>query len=512
MLAHRTGIPAGLVGELRRTAAAARLDIDHVHDEVEFDLVVKGTGRCVVGNQVYMLKPGTLIWLMAGRQHRLVRSPQLEMWVVSLRPELLDADRIAELGAHMLKQLPGRELVDLDRLASQVAQDSDEPSAYNAGITYLVMRALRASRESPPARARPMHAAVTRAIMLLRQREAISLSDLAAEAGVTAPYLSRLLIGETGRSFVDWRNKVRLDRFMEGYRPGGNLLAAALDAGFGSYVRFHRVFTETIGCTPSEWVRQTGDRRPPLEEAAASPAGYGVPEAGMLSIRQRWTALVPAVSPAIPALLGRAFLDRLLAASLNDAAPVPPQADGLDATLSPPERRRLIAALRAKDATAAANLAELVESHDFPGVFARVLDPFGLSVSRLPDAVTAFVIVVWVAANRGPDPGLRQVEAVSGQVREALRGALAGVTPRQAQDAHMALMCQFVVLYRALEATRAAGDALSFAQLSDAAVLCGSEAFDGDVTLADLAGRGLVRRAPLRSPKSVASRSKRAHG
>ncbi len=512
MPAHRTSIPAGLVGEVRRTAAGARLDIDHVHDEVEFDLVVKGTGRCVVGNQVYTLKPGTLIWLMAGRQHRLVRSPQLEMWVVSLRPELLDADRIAELGAQTIKQLPGRELVDLDRLLSQVAQDSDQPSAYNAGITYLVMRACRASRESPPARAKPMHPAVTRAIMLLRARETISLSALAAEAGVTAPYLSRLLIAETGRSFVDWRNKVRLDRFMEAYRPGANLLAAALDAGFGSYVRFHRVFTEMIGCTPSEWVRQAGDRREPVEDVVDPPAAYGVPAAGMLSVRQRWTALVPVVSPAIPTLLGRGFLDRLLAAPPNDPAPVPRQAEGLDATLSPLERHRLVSALRANDAAVAASLAELIETNDFPGVFARVLDPFALSVSRLTDAVTAFVIMVWVAANRGPDPGLRQVKAVSGQVREALRGVLAGVTPQQAQDAHTALLCQFVVLYRALEAARAAGDALSFAQLSDAAVLCGSEAFDGDITIADLASHGLVRRAPSRLQKKVASRSKRAHG
>jgi AraC-like DNA-binding protein len=279
MPSHRTGIPEGLVGKVRRSVAGARLDIDHSHGEVEFNLVVKGSGRYALGNQVYLLKPGTLIWLMGDRPHRLVRSPHLEMWVVSVRPELADAAGFSDIAAQPLKQLPGRELIDLDRLLSQVAQDSDDPSAYNAGITYLMLRAWRASRDSPPAQARPIHAAVTRAIMLLRQSDTISLSELAREAGVTAPYLSRLLIEQTGRSFVDWRNRVRLDRFMDGYRPGANLLSAALAAGFGSYARFHHVFSEMIGCTPSEWVRQGGEREPAADaDLPAEPsAGYGMP-------------------------------------------------------------------------------------------------------------------------------------------------------------------------------------------------------------------------------------------
>ena len=56
-------IPAGLVGEIRRTVAGARFDVDHRHAELEFDLVVRGSGSFTLDNENYALKPGTLIWL-----------------------------------------------------------------------------------------------------------------------------------------------------------------------------------------------------------------------------------------------------------------------------------------------------------------------------------------------------------------------------------------------------------------------------------------------------------------
>lgn len=246
---------------MRRTTAGTRLQVDHRHDELEFDLVVKGAGSFTLDERSYELKPGTLIWLVPGQQHRLARSPQLEMWVVTVRPEQVEPAWLAEFAAEPLRLLPGQELIELDRLLSQVTQDSDEPATYNAGIAYLLRRARRASRDSPPANNRPMHPAVARALLRLRESgAATSLSELASDAGVAAPYLSRLLIEHTGRSFIDWRNRIRLDRFMDGYRPGANLLNVALEAGFGSYVRFNHVFNEMIGCAPSEWAKQADEQ------------------------------------------------------------------------------------------------------------------------------------------------------------------------------------------------------------------------------------------------------------
>ena len=83
--------------------------------------MVRGSGSFTLDNETYVLKPGTLIWLVPGQRHRLVRGPHLEMWVVSVRPDLVDVGRIEDLAARPSRLLPGHELVDLDRLLSQVA-------------------------------------------------------------------------------------------------------------------------------------------------------------------------------------------------------------------------------------------------------------------------------------------------------------------------------------------------------------------------------------------------------
>lgn len=76
---------------------------------------------------------------------------------------------------------------------------------------------------------------------------------LARELGVSPGHLARSFKREMGVSLVDYRNRLRIDRFFEAvHRSGrsGNLLEAALEAGFGSYAQFHRIYRKFVGTTP----------------------------------------------------------------------------------------------------------------------------------------------------------------------------------------------------------------------------------------------------------------------
>ncbi|MBN2194179.1 MAG: AraC family transcriptional regulator [Polyangiaceae bacterium] len=82
---------------------------------------------------------------------------------------------------------------------------------------------------------------------------------LARKVAVSAGKLARDFKAEMGVSLVEYRNRLRLERFLSLVdRGGGNLLEAALDAGFGSYAQFHRVFRSMLGTTPREYL--TGRR------------------------------------------------------------------------------------------------------------------------------------------------------------------------------------------------------------------------------------------------------------
>jgi AraC-like DNA-binding protein len=94
---------------------------------------------------------------------------------------------------------------------------------------------------------------------------------LARELGVSPGHLARSFKREMGVSLVDYRNRLRIDRFFEAvHRSGrsGNLLEAALEAGFGSYAQFHRIYRKFVGTTPR---RILYDGQPPREPLALPP-------------------------------------------------------------------------------------------------------------------------------------------------------------------------------------------------------------------------------------------------
>jgi len=86
---------------------------------------------------------------------------------------------------------------------------------------------------------------------------------------ISPGHLTRVFRTEMGVSLVEYRNRLRIERFFGLVERGGdNLLAAALAAGFGSYAQFHRVFRKVVGTTPREYI--VGRRTmppPPFPEA-----------------------------------------------------------------------------------------------------------------------------------------------------------------------------------------------------------------------------------------------------
>jgi AraC-like DNA-binding protein len=96
---------------------------------------------------------------------------------------------------------------------------------------------------------------VHRVLESLAEQPKVSAQRLARDLGISSGHLARLFRTEMGISLVEYRNRLRIERFLSlADRSGGNLLDAALEAGFGSYAQFHRVFRKLVGTTPREYV------------------------------------------------------------------------------------------------------------------------------------------------------------------------------------------------------------------------------------------------------------------
>lgn len=98
---------------------------------------------------------------------------------------------------------------------------------------------------------------VAQALERLRTDPSISRGELAEGLGVSPSKLGKAFRAQMGIAFVDYRNQLRLERFMKLVFPGGgNVSQAAKSAGFGSYAQFHRVFRALVGKSPKEYLKQ----------------------------------------------------------------------------------------------------------------------------------------------------------------------------------------------------------------------------------------------------------------
>lgn len=94
------------------------------------------------------------------------------------------------------------------------------------------------------------------AIRRLRTNPDEDRETLAKALGTTADRLGRAFKAEIGETLLEYRNRLRLERFFSVVDPrGGNLLPAALEAGFGSYAQFHRVFHDVFRCAPIDYLK-----------------------------------------------------------------------------------------------------------------------------------------------------------------------------------------------------------------------------------------------------------------
>jgi AraC-like DNA-binding protein len=97
---------------------------------------------------------------------------------------------------------------------------------------------------------------VASTVEMLEEDPGLGGKKLAASLNISLSRLARVFKILMGMSLVDYRNRLRLDRFEAVFEGGTkNLLDAAMEAGFGSYAQFHRVFRARLNATPREYLR-----------------------------------------------------------------------------------------------------------------------------------------------------------------------------------------------------------------------------------------------------------------
>jgi AraC-like DNA-binding protein len=122
-------------------------------------------------------------------------------------------------------------------------------------------------RRAGPLFESPSQSLVSSAVEMLNKDPGMGGREIATALSISESRLGRMFKAVKGVSLVEYRNRLRLERFVALLDRGGtNLLEAALEAGFGSYSHFHRVFRARLHATPREYLRPcSGERSGPRE-------------------------------------------------------------------------------------------------------------------------------------------------------------------------------------------------------------------------------------------------------
>ncbi len=234
----------------------------HHHDELELNLVMRGSATYLIQGRRAPLERFTLRALFPDQEHILVdESSDCRLWGLVFRPRLVARHargarqlyRRGDPGIDARWQLAAREAHQLDTLCRTVqALHGDE--AINAGLATILLAAWELCEAAGTGEvSEAVHPALLQAVRLLRQDPGQDGSSLARAVGLSRARLSRLFTEGIGVPLSTFRTRQRLARAQDLLQDGRhNLLEAALAAGFGSYAQFHRVVRAQLGVSPRE--------------------------------------------------------------------------------------------------------------------------------------------------------------------------------------------------------------------------------------------------------------------
>ncbi|MFL9903954.1 AraC family transcriptional regulator [Paraburkholderia fungorum] len=201
------------------------------------------TGRWVVPS-------GHGLWLMANMQHCLSAAEPVRLYSLYAAPDAaplpaqhvaLVLDRLAEALLDAAADLP------LD-------QPLDEPAER---LLQVMLDRLSGLPTAPLALHWPRDPRIQRIAQALNANpaEPAVFDDLAASAGVTARTAARLFVKETGQTFGQWRQQLRLLVALERLGAGASVTQVALEVGYNDVSSFIAVFRDAFGDTPARYFR-----------------------------------------------------------------------------------------------------------------------------------------------------------------------------------------------------------------------------------------------------------------
>ena len=253
----------------------------HFHKEYELHLIVASSGKVFIGDYIGNFYPESLFLTGPNLPHNWI-SQVAEDEVVPKRDMLVNfTDELFDGGSHVFAELktlaPLLERAQYGiefRCKKTIAQAmplmqriEDAQGMARLGHFFILMEALSACEDyqllsgvtTPQLADEHSIDRTYRAVdyIFAHYARELSLEEVAEYLGMKPTYFSRVFKQATGRTFIEFVNRLRISKSCELLADGDKAVTdVCFESGFNNISNFNRVFRERIGTTPSDYRRK----------------------------------------------------------------------------------------------------------------------------------------------------------------------------------------------------------------------------------------------------------------
>ncbi len=221
----------------------------HRHDWVQFSYAISGVLGVYTDDGSYFAPPQWGVWIPADAEHEVVTSGQAEMRSLYVRR---DACPWAAQQCRVLEVTPlARELIKQFCLMPADYAEGDSAEARLVAVLLDQLRTLPEVGFSLPLPRHPGLLALCNGL-IAQPDQPQTLGQWALQLGCSEKTLMRLFQRETGLSFRNWRQRMRLLSSLALLEAGESVTEAALGCGYESTSAYIAAFRQLFGATPGE--------------------------------------------------------------------------------------------------------------------------------------------------------------------------------------------------------------------------------------------------------------------
>lgn len=225
----------------------------HAHRRGQLLLSVKGLITCEVASGLWLVPSQNALWIPPGKVHDMHCVGDVEIYLV-----FMDASLIGALPQQCCTLAISPLLRELIRAVSHLPPLYDEAGP----PAPLIQTMLNELAAAPVER---LHLPMPGDMRLRKVADAwaadpadrAGLGAWAQRIGMSERSLSRLVLGETGMSFIRWRQQFQIMQALERLARGVSVQHIAFDLGYESPSAFIAMFRKILGASPSRYLARS---------------------------------------------------------------------------------------------------------------------------------------------------------------------------------------------------------------------------------------------------------------